>query len=60
MPSSRSLVNTTIQSQLSDFDTFVIVVQSLRCVQLCDPMDCSTPGFLVLHYLSEFAQTRVH
>ena len=23
-------------------------------------MDCSTPGFLVLHYLLEFAQTHVH
>ena len=27
---------------------------------LCDPMDCSTPGFSVLHYLPEFAQTHVH
>ena len=27
---------------------------------LCDPIDCSTPGFLVLHYLLEFAQTHVH
>ena len=27
---------------------------------LCDPVDCSTPGFPVLHYLSEFAQTHVH
>ena len=27
---------------------------------LCDPMDCSTSGFPVLHYLSEFAQTHVH
>ena len=27
---------------------------------LCDPMDCSTPGFPVLHYLSEFAQIHVH
>ena len=27
---------------------------------LCDPMDCSTPGFPVLHYLPEFAQTHVH
>ena len=26
---------------------------------LCDPVDCSTPGFLVLHYLPEFAQTHV-
>ena len=24
---------------------------------LCHPMDCSTPGFSVLHYLLEFAQT---
>ena len=27
---------------------------------LCNPMDCSTPGFPVLPYLSEFAQTHVH
>ena len=27
---------------------------------LCNPMDCSTPGFPVLHYLREFAQTHVH
>ena len=27
---------------------------------LCDPMDCSTPGFPVLHYLPDFAQTHVH
>ena len=34
-------------------------VQSLSCVQLCDPMDCSTPGFPVHHQLSELAQTHV-
>ena len=27
---------------------------------LCDPMNCSTPGFPVLHYLLEFVQTHVH
>ena len=27
---------------------------------LCDPMNCSIPGFPVLHYLPEFAQTHVH
>ena len=27
---------------------------------LCDPVDCSTPGFPVLHHLLEFAQTHVH
>ena len=26
------------------------------CSTLCDPMNCSMPGFLVLHYLMEFAQ----
>ena len=26
----------------------------------CNPMDCSTPGFPVLHHLPELAQTHVH
>ena len=30
------------------------------CLTLCDPMDCGRPGFPVLHYLPEFAKTRVH
>ena len=30
------------------------------CPTLCDPMDCSTPGFPVLHHLPEFAQTHLH
>ena len=30
------------------------------CLTLCKPMDCGTPGFPVLHYLLEFAQTHVH
>ena len=30
------------------------------CPTLCDPMDCSTPGFPVLHCLTEFAETHVH
>ena len=30
------------------------------CLTLCDPMDCRTPGFPVLHYHPEFAQTHVH
>ena len=29
------------------------------CLTLCDPMDCSTPGSPVLHYLPDFAQTHV-
>ena len=30
------------------------------CQTLCDPMDCSTPGFSVHHQLLELAQTHVH
>ena len=36
------------------------VVSSLSCVQLCDPMDCSTPGFPFPQHLPELAQTHVH
>ena len=30
------------------------------CPTLCDPMDYTIPGFPVIHYLLEFAQTHVH
>ena len=30
------------------------------CPTVCDLMDCSTPGFPVLHHLLEFVQTHVH
>ena len=30
------------------------------CPALCDPMDCSIPGFPVLHNLLELIQTHVH
>ena len=39
------------QTRLSDLVTDL-------CPALCDPMDCSLPGFSVLHYLPEFAQFR--
>ena len=37
---------------------FGSVAQS--CPTLCDPMDCSTPGFPVRHQLPELTQTHVH
>ena len=37
----------------------VVVVQSLSCVRH-NPVGCSIPGFLVLHYILEFAQTHIH
>ena len=37
---------------------FSSVTQS--CLTLCDPMDCSMPGFPVHHQLPELTQTHVH
>ena len=37
---------------------FSLVAQ--LCPTLCDPMECSTPGFPVHHQLPELTQTRVH
>ena len=37
---------------------FNSVAQS--CPTLCDPMDCSTPGFSVHHQLPELVQAHVH
>ena len=48
--------------QQSPFTVFHIGCFSVSqsCPTLCDPMDCSIPGFLVLHHLPELAQTHVH
>ena len=40
------------------FRRFCCLVSQL-CLTLCDPMDCSTPGFPVLHHLPELSQTHV-
>ena len=40
----------------------VVCCQSVAklCLTLWDPVHCSTPGFPVLHWLLEFAETRVY
>ena len=38
----------------------VAVVESFSHVRLCDPMDCSAPGFPILNNLPEFAQIHIH
>ena len=47
---------------LSFADILIIQFSSVTqsCLTLCDPMDCSTPGFLVRHQHLELAQTQVH
>ena len=41
-------------------DTICYCSVNKLCLTLWDPMDCSTPGFPVLPYLLEFAQSHVH
>ena len=43
-----------------DCSPLVSSVQSLSRVQLCDPMNHSTPGLPVHHRFPEFTQTHVH
>ena len=38
----------------------LVIVQLLSRVRLCNPMECSTPGFPVHHQLLELTQTHVH
>ena len=46
------------QKSLAGYSPFYSVTKSY--LTLCDPMDCCTPGFPVLHRLPEFAQTHIH
>ena len=39
---------------------FIISSLPLSCSTLCDPVDCSMPGFPVLHQFLKLAQTYVH
>ena len=48
--------NSTFQVKVS---LSLVVVHSFMLAWLCHPMNDSMPGFPVLHYLPEFAQTHV-
>ena len=52
-----ALSNCSLNGRFSSVQ-FSSVAQS--CLTLCDPMDCSTPGFPVHHQLPEPTQTHVH
>ena len=47
--------------RVSDYYTAAAAAKSLQsCPILCNPMNCSMPGFPVFHYLPELVQTQVH
>ena len=52
------LVSNSGDCTLDHVVQFSSVAQS--CPTLCDPVDCSTPGFFVHHQLLELTQTHVH
>ena len=65
VPTFVALVSRTFSTfffQIYIFKSYYILLLFSRSVivWLCDPVDCSTPGFPVLQYLLEFAQTHVH
>ena len=47
-----------MQKNWQHFVSCCLVAQSYLTV--CNPMNCSTPGFPVLHHLLEFFQSHVH
>ena len=53
-----------IRNSLADSEALVALCPCCSvakpCLTLRDPKDCSMPGFPVLHYLPEFAQTPVY
>ena len=56
LPQTRESPRVAIKTQ--HIHQFSSVAQS--CPTLCDPVDCSTPGFPVYHQLLEPTQTHVH
>ena len=58
---SPSLAGKTCQLQIV-FSMWYVQFSSVAqsCLTLCNPMNCSTPGFTVLHHLLEVGQTHVH
>ena len=60
--SSMILFTSLTLPYLNDFFVQPSKYQSVTqsCLTLCNPMDCSTSGFPVLHQLPDLAQTQVH
>ena len=52
------MMGATTNSILHTRNQFSSVAES--CPTLCNSMNCSMPGFPVLHYLPEFAQIHLH
>ena len=47
------------QHQCDHISAIILCLVAMPCLTLCDSINYSTPYFPVLHYLPEFAQTRL-
>ena len=67
---NRSFIHLSFDGRLGCFHILAIVnIAAMNichcsvaqlCLSLCNPMDCGTPGFPILHHLLELAQTHTH
>ena len=57
----RFSVEALSELQEADKNSIALTLHFAKsCPTICDPMDCSTPGFPIFHYLLQFVQTHVH
>ena len=56
----RSVWNKGKVTEIDSGNGYCCCLVAKLCLTLCNPMDCNTPSFPVLHYLLEFAQTHIH
>ena len=59
-PISRKSISEQSDRKISLLHFWYIFVAANSCLIRCNPLDCSTAGFSVLHYLLEFAETHLH
>ena len=53
-------VQNTSDDKFFGMKLLLLFSQTKSCPTLCNPMECSRPGFSVPHHLLEFAQLHVH
>ena len=54
------MITSAFQKRESKVTLICCCLVTQSCLTRCNPMDCNTPGFSVLHHLLEFVQTHVH
>ena len=54
------ILSPCLSNLYAEFSSVQFSSAAQLCLTLCDPMDCSTPGFPVHHQLQELSQIHVH